>query len=102
MTATNAVAQRTLVIADSTGGFTVTYLGYSYDLAAGTSTWRYGVQWNSGPALSHWTLQLCKSLTSADIAGYTPPGAGSLSLDPTTGIYGFKWDMGQNVTYQEY
>jgi hypothetical protein len=73
-------------------GWSVSFISVVYDPQADTTTFRYALTaLGSEKDLSHWVL--------ADSCGeQIPVGSGSLTsfgLDPTTGVYGFKWDDGQ-------
>lgn len=62
----------------------------------GTSTWTYTVTGvGANRDLSHWVLALCEDHEIID-ASY--PGKWEVVNDPTTGIYGIKWDkeVGKN------
>jgi hypothetical protein len=85
------------------GDFIVTYHGYSYDIGANTSTWTYSIAWNGdSPAISHWVLELCGNLKRTDVLATSPAGAIAVGTDPTTGVYGLKFDFGQQVSNQTY
>ena len=77
------------------GWFGVTYLGMT-DNGDGTSTWSYQVdELGSGKGfkdLSHWVLGLedCVEVVSATPASY------EVGQDPTTGVYGIKWETGDS------
>ena len=74
-------------------GWTVDYVECVYDGANDTATYFYDVTVDSTEKdLSHWVLALDDSLTPI---GSTGGPTTELGLDPTTGVYGFKWDDGQ-------
>lgn len=61
------------------------------------TTYTYRVCQISGHALSHWVLGLSETCCSR-IIGATGPGAAGCGTDPTTGLYGFKWETGSGVS----
>jgi hypothetical protein len=77
---------------DADSRWDVEYLGRDYDAAADQTAFAYLVTVSGDPALSHFALGLpiCDEL---DVVGASPEGA-QLGLDPTTGVYGLKWDLG--------
>jgi len=81
---------------DTDGRWTVTYLGSTYDGGLNQTTFSYSVTVLDDPALSHFNVgfPLCDQLT---VASWEPMGAVSIGLDPTTGVYGIKWDDGQDT-----
>jgi hypothetical protein len=54
------------------------------------NTWTYNVSCNGSPAISHWILAFCGG--SEAIVSTDPEGV--YGKDPTTGLYGIKWDIG--------
>jgi hypothetical protein len=70
------------------GGHSIVLGGAVY--ADGYTTFTYIVTSGSSPALSHWILAFCGDLADVD-AG---PGTIELGNDPTTGVYGIKFDTG--------
>lgn len=81
---------------DTDGRWTVMYLGSTYDSGLNQTTFSYSVTVLDDPALSHFNVgfPLCDQLT---VASWEPMGAVSVGLDPTTGVYGMKWDDGQDT-----
>ena len=77
------------------GWFGVNYLGMT-DNGDGTTTWSYQVdELGRGKGfkdLSHWVLGLgdCAEVISASPEPY------EVGVDPTTGVYGIKWDTGDS------
>lgn len=77
-------------------GWSAVYDGCVYDSQSNTATYRYlmtvpnvtGVK-----DLSHWVLALDSDMVPIASSGSS---ATAFGLDPTTGVYGFKWDDGQN------
>lgn len=73
-------------------GWSVVYMGSEYDGSSDTTTFTYRLtaeDWEKD--LSHWVL----AIDSEEV----PLASGtntSFGLDPTTGVYGVKWDSGQN------
>ena len=73
-------------------GFTVEYLGRTYDPVQDQTTFCYLV---SGPGvtpgLSHFIVKLpCETIV---VVAYSPPGA-EIGRDPKSGVYGIKWENG--------
>ena len=93
---------------------TMDFVGVEYDEAAGTSTWYYQVASGERPAISHLNFALhCPDILILDAGIWTGdfPDVQHLSKagkpepsnfpaapsgDPTTGIYGLKFDLGFN------
>ncbi|MDX9940968.1 MAG: hypothetical protein RBS53_01975, partial [Bacteroidales bacterium] len=75
-------------VADNCGSHSVVLSDVVYQ--NGYTTFTYTVTSGSSPALSHWVLAFCGSLSDVN-AG---PGTIELGLDPTTGINGIKFDDG--------
>ena len=74
-------------------GFDFTFDGVTNN-GNGTSTWSYTVTGN-GTAdhdLSHWVLALCQDHEVLSAS----PNNWEVNTDPTTGVYGIKWDVGIN------
>jgi hypothetical protein len=94
---TNSFAGKTFeeVDLDNDIRWDVVYEGSTYDADANTTTFSYKVIVNDDPALSHFTVgfELCD--TEMAVVSYNPnPEEGvSIGLDPTTGVYGIKWDI---------
>ncbi|QAA76587.1 MAG: hypothetical protein BIP78_0821 [Candidatus Bipolaricaulis sibiricus] len=86
-----------LVSAQNCNNYTVTFLGATFD---GTNTtFRYRVCSNGNPAISHWVMGLpggCS--TCADVVSAGRVGSSSVTwscgTDPTTGVFGVKFDFG--------
>jgi hypothetical protein len=72
----------------------VAYEGRTYDSATDTTTFGYTVFVFGDPALSHFNIEIpvCDELV---LVGYYPGDAVSIGRDPTTGVTGIKWDLGQ-------
>lgn len=77
----------------------VTLLGYQITFVDATqngnlSTWTYQVKW-VGPdqyqALSHWTLEVCPDYSYVSQTNELNC-KDTFGLDPTTGVYGIKWE----------
>ena len=73
------------------GGHTFEYLGTTYD-DDGSSTWSYRVTSEDKPALSHWVLEWGPSLEAANVLDASERF--EVGTDPTTGVYGIKFDEG--------
>jgi len=67
------------------------FLGVDYN-KDGTSTWIYRVTSGRRPSLSHWVLEVDRSLSDDAIVDASEDC--EVGKDPTTGIYGFKFDRG--------
>jgi uncharacterized repeat protein (TIGR01451 family) len=65
-----------------------------YNEIANTTTFTYSVTSGGPPALSHWVIELCAPCSYVVDAG---PGTISCGTDPTTGIFGLKFDTGLNL-----
>jgi len=73
-------------------GWSVTYLGRQYDLATNTTTFSYSMAVTcTEKDLSHWVL----AFAGDGVPTVTPSDPVKFGLDPTTGVYGVKWDGGQ-------
>ncbi|MCK5086947.1 MAG: hypothetical protein KAQ90_05470, partial [Melioribacteraceae bacterium] len=71
------------------GDYDVTFNGVTNN-GDNTSTWSYTVSGiGEDPALSHWVLGLCDDHTVLS-SNYSY----EVNTDPTTGVYGIKWDKG--------
>jgi hypothetical protein len=81
----------------------------TYNSDLGGYLWQYQVQGGSSPALSHWVLGICQNVfndimpgsigyTSGlnPITGFLPTPSGQIEFgtDPTTGLFGLKFDYG--------
>jgi uncharacterized repeat protein (TIGR01451 family) len=67
----------------------ITFLGSTYN---GTNTtFNYQITGGGPPALSHWVVELCVPCSYVVSAG---PGSVTCGTDPTTGVYGLKFDSG--------
>ena len=80
----------------SDGRFKVTFVGVT--CSGGNSTWCYDVTWTGqGNALSHITFGVCDELTAANFVSATINGTPTTAIefgeDPTTGVFGVKFDM---------
>ncbi|NUM71160.1 MAG: choice-of-anchor A family protein [Ignavibacteriaceae bacterium] len=65
-----------------------------YNNINNTTTFTYQVTGDgSGKDLSHWVLGIC----SSHVNPTGTPNPNSLGTDPTTGLYGFKWDVAVNI-----
>lgn len=74
-------------------GYQITFLGVTYN-SDQTSTWRYEVRPASATQdLSHWVLALC---TTHQVLSSDPQG--SIGKDPTTGLWGIKWEQPLRTT----
>lgn len=74
-------------------GWSVDYLGCTYDAVTETSTYAWEMTTDSSEKdLSHWVLGFDEDMLIVDSSGGNTTEFG---LDPTTGVYGFKWDDGQ-------
>ncbi len=74
-------------------GYRITFLGVTYN-SDQTSTWRYEVQPDSATQdLSHWVLALC---TDHQVLSSDPRG--TVGKDPTTGLWGIKWEQPLRTT----
>ncbi|MEE4176536.1 MAG: hypothetical protein V2I46_03410, partial [Bacteroides sp.] len=85
------VQQNDGIISLSTGcdSHIITFQGAVYD---GTNTtFTYTILGGGPPALSHWVIALCVPCSYVVDAG---PGITTCGTDPTTGVYGLKWDSG--------
>ena len=74
-------------------GWEVNYVGSVYDDFSNTTTFTYSVvtlDWEKD--LSHWTLGMDVDQIPTSSETNTKYG-----IDPTTGVYGFKWDNGQDA-----
>ncbi|MBU0595117.1 tandem-95 repeat protein, partial [Candidatus Bipolaricaulota bacterium] len=69
------------------------YLGVTYN-GDGTSTWTYRVTSGSKPSLSHWVLEFPPSLGEDNVVEASEDF--EVNEDPTTGVYGLKFDEGYN------
>jgi len=82
--------------------YTVTSLDVSYDQDSNTTTFTYRIK-SCVPAISHWVLALgdCHTVVSADPE---PWEVHDKNPEPTTGLYGIKWDVGfeDNETKEMY
>jgi hypothetical protein len=85
--------------------FKVEFLGRVVETnGSTTTTYSYRVTNGLGRALSHWVVELCESL---EVVGWTPDVGEpigstavvdvSVGFDPTTGIWGIKWDLNGNL-----
>jgi hypothetical protein len=76
-------------------GFLVTYQGRSYDNSSNETTFSYLVEGTGvDPALSHFTIGFPICDSEVAVVGYSPTNLVSIGPDPTTGVYGIKWDIG--------
>ncbi|WP_376791263.1 hypothetical protein [Thermoflexus sp.] len=74
-------------------GYQITFLGVDYN-SDQTSTWSYEVKpVSASKDLSHWVLALC---TNHQVLSSDPPG--SVGQDPTTGLWGIKWEQPLRTT----
>lgn len=82
----------TQVNLDTDPRWSVVYGGKTYNAADNQTTFTYTVSVAADPALSHFTagFPLCDELS---VVTYGPEDA-RVGLDPTTGVYGIKWDIG--------
>ncbi|UAA37999.1 hypothetical protein KIH87_15075 [Paraneptunicella aestuarii] len=75
-------------------GWSVVYTGCTFDAASQTATYSYDLTVDSAEKdLSHWVLAFDTDMVIVDSTGNAVTEFG---LDPTTGVYGFKWDSGQD------
>jgi hypothetical protein len=75
-------------------GWSAVYTGSSYDAESDTTTFCYDVTvalWEKD--LSHWVL----AFDTDEVPVASPSSPVSYGLDPTTGVYGLKWDGGQDA-----
>ncbi len=78
----------------SAGFFNFNFVGVTNDFDNNRSTWMYTVAGtNAGQDLSHWVLALCPDHT-VHSAG---PNPWEVNTDPTSGLYGIKWDVPVNT-----
>jgi len=82
------------VLPPDCANYSIEFLGSSYN--GSTTTFTYLVTSYDSPALSHWILGLPDCITAGDIAA-AGPGTTVFGLDPTTGIWGLKFDSGVQV-----
>ena len=76
-------------------GWSVNYVGCTYDSAENVSTYHYQLDASVDEKdLSHWVLGVESDITPVSIVGSAQT---DLGLDPTTGVYGVKWDDGQDA-----
>ncbi len=74
-------------------GYQITFLGV-IEHPDQTSTWQYEVRpVSASKDLSHWVLALCMG---SQVLSSAPPG--EVGLDPTTGLWGIKWDQPLGTT----
>lgn len=74
--------------------YNVTLNGVTWDVTNNRTTFTYLVVGDgSGKDLSHWVIALCNNHTG--VTGSPSPTA--IGTDPTTQLYGFKWDCGQKI-----
>ena len=77
-------------------GFELMFDSVTYDLGLGTSKWNYTLIWDGiPPALSHFLIELCSTVTNANLVAVSPAN-GSIGPDGSTGLYGIKWDDIEN------
>ncbi|MCH7879329.1 MAG: hypothetical protein IH914_08465, partial [candidate division Zixibacteria bacterium] len=77
-------------------GFELMFDSVTYDLGLGTSKWNYTLIWDgTPPALSHFIIELCSTVTNANLVAVSPAN-GSIVQDGSTGLYGIKWNDIQN------
>ena len=92
------------VLAVIVGPAEVTFAGYQYNYPASQhSTWYYTVTSNEDPAVSHLVVELGECCVVTDAGTWGPTfndlqslwGTGSIEVvaDPTTGVYGIKFDI---------
>lgn len=76
--------------------YKITFVGMVPDYNNNTSTWTYTVSAvGSAKDLSHWVLELCRTHT---VKSATPtPWSVPTNGDPTTQVYGIKWDQSLSV-----
>lgn len=75
-------------------GWSVEYMGCVYDAASDTATYHYDMTvTDTEKDLSHWVLGIDSDMVPVASSGGATT---SMGLDPTTGLYGFKWDDGQD------
>jgi len=74
-------------------GYRITFLGVTYN-SDQTSTWQYEVRPASATQdLSHWVLGLC---ATHQVLSSDPTG--TVGKDPTTGLWGIKWEQPMRTT----
>jgi len=86
-------ASATLSVSEADcANYQVDYLGSTYD--GSTTTFNYSVTAYQNPAVSHWVLGLPDCIVESDIASATsiPSYGWIFGLDPTTGVWGIKFD----------
>ena len=72
------------------------FRGVSYN-SDGTSTWQYVVTSGRKPALSHWVLEFDPSILGmSNVVSCSEQY--EVNTDPTTHVYGLKFDGGYNET----
>ncbi|UAA38000.1 hypothetical protein KIH87_15080 [Paraneptunicella aestuarii] len=75
-------------------GWSASYTGCSFNADTQTATYSYQMTVDSAEKdLSHWVLAFDTDMVIVDSTGNANTDFG---LDPTTGVYGFKWDSGQD------
>ena len=72
--------------------YEIALVGSSYDADAGQTTFTYAVKSGSKPAISHWVLGLAPEATPTVVS--SSDAATVVGTDPTTGLYGIKFDTG--------
>lgn len=73
-------------------GFNFVFNGSTNNID-GTSTWSYTVTGvGASKDLSHWILALCDELDEQDVVDTVPSSDVEIGTDPTTQVYGIKWD----------
>jgi choice-of-anchor A domain-containing protein len=88
----SSASAETIVNADG-NKYTIEFLGTSND----GLTWNYKVSETEGKSLSHWVLGLC--VAEDDVVSWSPDASDSgiegveVVEDPTTGVFGIKWDL---------
>ncbi|MCA9519954.1 MAG: hypothetical protein KC609_03235, partial [Myxococcales bacterium] len=78
-------------------GWSVTFLSRSYDSATDRTTFSYRVSSGSDgskvKALSHFVVGLPSCESKLEVLATAPSEAVEIGTDPTTGVYGVKWDL---------
>ncbi|MDH5377117.1 MAG: hypothetical protein OEX00_02200 [Gammaproteobacteria bacterium] len=83
-------------------GWSVVLIEVTYDAQSNSTTFTYSLTAASGEKdLSHWVLSI--DIDETGLSSISPDNLTSIGLDPTTGVWGIKWDAGQDSgTVMEY
>ncbi len=88
------------LVTPNNDGFRVEFLGVS----SNGLTWSYRVserirQFSQNRDLSHWVIGVCGSLTPNNVTASSPTYS-DFNTDPTTQVFGIKWDVADNYDGQ--